>query len=109
MAKTIYSNYTTDAVRMLGLAIRAERKAKKMSEQTLADRCGVSRSFIKRLEKGDPACGIGSAFEAAYVVGISLFDMGPNRLSSELKRTEERLTLLPKSIRQTKPVINDDF
>ncbi|MFC3051538.1 helix-turn-helix domain-containing protein [Kordiimonas pumila] len=109
MAQKTYSAYTKDATRLLGATIRAERKQRKMTEQELADRTGVSRSFIKRLEKGDMSCTLGSAFEAAHVLGIQLFDMGPSRLASELQRTEEKLTLLPKAIRQKTKVIDDDF
>jgi transcriptional regulator with XRE-family HTH domain len=109
MAHKIYSAHTKDAVLLLGTAIRAARKARKMTEQGLADRTGLSRNSIMRLEKGNMSCGVGSAFEAAHVVGIELFDMGPTRLSSELKRTEERLTLLPKTVHTKKKVINDDF
>ena len=103
------SAYTQNALALFAATIRAERKALKMTIKELAERTGTSRDFIYRLEKGDSSCGIGAAFEAAYIVGIDLFDMGPSRLSSELKRTEERLTLLPKSIRKPKKVIDDDF
>ena len=109
MAQTTYSAYTKQAAHLFGATIRAERKARKMTEQDLADRTGVSRSFIKRLEKGNLSCGIGSAFEAAHVLGIQLFDMGQSRLASEIKRTEEKLTLLPKTIHNKVKVIDDDF
>lgn len=109
MTKRTHSEYTMEALRLLAKTIRAERKAQKITEQELADRTGTSRRFINRLEKGDPSCGIGAAFEAAHIVGIDLFDMGPSRLSSEIKRVEERLTLLPKSIRKSAKVIDDDF
>jgi len=109
MAQKTYSSYTKDAARLFSATIRAERKARRMTEQELADRTGVSRSFIKRLEKGDMSCAIGSVFEAAHVLGIPLFDMGPGRLASELRRTEEKLTLLPKTIRKKTKVIDDDF
>lgn len=109
MTQKTYSAYTKDAVRLLGAAIRAARKARQMTEQELADRTNLSRNSIMRLEKGNLSCGIGAAFEVAHVVGIELFDMGPNRLSSELKRTEDRLTLLPKTIHTKTKVINDDF
>ncbi|MAU39993.1 MAG: transcriptional regulator [Kordiimonas sp.] len=107
--KKICSPYTKDAVKLLAATIRAERKKNKMTEAELADRIGVSRDFIYRMEKGDPTCAIGSVFEAAYILGIQLFDMGPSRLANELRQTEEKLTLLPKAIRKKTKVINDDF
>jgi len=108
-AKKIISPYSKDAIKLLMASIRAERKKKAMTEQELADRIGASRDFVYRMEKGDPSCAIGSVFEAAHVVGLQLFDMGPSRLSSELRRMEEHLTLLPKAIHKKTKVIDDDF
>lgn len=105
----VYSPYTKDALLLFCHLIRAERKARKMTEQELADRVGVSRSFIKRLEKGDTSCAVGSVFEAAHVLGIPLFDLEPGRLARELRQVEERLTLLPKTIHKKAKVIDDDF
>lgn len=45
-----------------------------MSESDLAERCGMSRSTIQRIERGDATVEIGLVLEAATVVGISLFD-----------------------------------
>lgn len=107
--KRTYSAYSQDAMHLLGSMIRAERKTKKMSEQELADRAGVSRSFIKRLEKGEMKCEVGAVFEVAHIVGISLFDAGPSRLASQIKQVEDKLTLLPKAIHKKTKVIDDDF
>lgn len=109
MVQKTYSAYTQDAMKLFANTIRAERKAKKITEQELADRTGLSRSLIKRLEKGDMSCAIGSVFEAAHVLGIPLFDLGSSQLRSANNQVEERLTLLPKSIRKKTKVINDDF
>jgi len=107
--KRTYSAYSHDAMYLLGATIRAERKAKKLSEHELAERTGVARSVIQRIEKGDMTCGIGIVFEAAHIVGIPLFDAEPSRLSSHIKQVEDKLTLLPKSIRKKAKVISDDF
>lgn len=109
--KRTYSAYSLDAMHLLGVAIRAERKSKKMTEQSLADRAGVSRSFIKRVERGDMTCNIGAVFEIAHIVGIPLFDAEPNtnRLAEHIAQIEGKLTLLPKTIRKKTKVIDDDF
>lgn len=107
--KRTYSAYSKDAMRLLGTTIRVERKTKKMSEHQLAERVGVARSVIQRIERGDMACGVGVVFEAAYIVGIQLFDAGPSRLGSQIKQVEDKLTLLPKAIRKKTKVIDDDF
>lgn len=107
--KKTWSAYSQDAMKLFGNTIHAERKARKMSEMELAERVGVSRQTIQRMEKGDPTCAIGTVFEAAHIVGIQLFDMPPSRLAAEQRRIEERLTLLPKAIHTKRKVINDDF
>jgi len=107
--KHAYSAYSKDAMRLLGASIRAERKVKKMTEQDLADRVGVSRSFIWRLEKGDMRCEIGAVFEAANIVGIPLFDMEPSRLAVHTRQVEDKLKLLPKAIHKKEKVIAVDF
>ena len=107
--KRAYSAYGREAMHLLGASIRAERKTKKMSEMELAERAGVARSVIQRVEKGDMSCGVGVVFELAHIVGIPLFDAGPGRLASHIKQIEDKLTLLPKAIRKKKKVIDDDF
>lgn len=81
-AKRTYSAYSSDAMNLPGATIRVERKTKKMSQQELAERAGVARSVIQRVEKGDMTCGIGIVFEVAHIAGIPLFDAEPSRLSS---------------------------
>lgn len=107
--KRIYSAYSTDAMHLLGATIRAERKTNKMSELDLAERTGVARSVVQRVEKGEMTCGAGIVFEMAHIVGITLFDAGPSRLASHIKQVEDKLTLLPKAIHKKTKVINDDF
>lgn len=108
-AKRTYSAYSSDAMHLLGATIRAERKTKRMSELELAERAGVARSVIQRVEQGDMTCGVGIVFEVAHIVGIQLFDAGPSRLASQIKQVEDKLTLLPKTIHKKKKVIKDDF
>lgn len=108
-SKRTYSAYSTDAMHLLGATIRAERKTMRMSELELAERAGIARSVVQRIEKGDMSCGVGIVFETAHIVGITLFDAEPSRLSSQIKHVEDKLTLLPKAIHKRTKVINDDF
>lgn len=107
--KRSYSAYSRDALRLLGAMIRAERKAVRMSEHELAERAGVSRGLVQRVERGDMSCGVGMVFEMAHIVGIPLFDAGPASLARHIREVEDRLTLLPKSIHKKTRVIDDDF
>ncbi|MCF6263509.1 MAG: helix-turn-helix domain-containing protein [Xanthomonadales bacterium] len=108
-SKRTYSAYSIDAMRLLGATIRAQRKSNRMSELELAERAGIARNVVQRIEQGDMTCGVGLVFEAAHIVGISLFDADPSRLASQIKHIEDKLTLLPKAIHKKTKVINDDF
>ena len=105
-----YSRQGKEALTVLGQLIRIHRIEKEMSVLDLAERLGVSRDMMQRIEKGDPRCGIGSVFEAAVIVGVPLFEEEPGRLSEMKTRYAEKINLLPKAIRKTySKVIKDDF
>lgn len=107
--KRTYSQYNRDAVALLGILIRSARKEQKLSEQETADRAGISRGLLQRIESGNPKCEIGAVFEVATLVGIPLFDAGPSRLAQHRRQANEKLTLLPKSVRKPTRTVNDDF
>lgn len=104
-----YSRYSRDAVALLGGLIRAARKERKLTAQELADRAGISRGLLQRIEKGDFKCEIGAVFEVATIVGIELFDADATTLSTHLSQTKDKLALLPKSVRRKTKVVRDDF
>lgn len=104
-----YSRYTEEALTLLARRIRASRLEKKMSAQEVADRAGISRGMLSRIEKADPKCEIGATFEVARIVGVTLFEEEPSRLTMQVKQVEEKLSLLPKSARKVKTDVIDDF
>src|SRR5262245_20834303 len=104
-----YSRYSRDALALLGALIRAARKQRAISVVELAERVGISRGLIQRIEKGDLRCQIGAVFEVAAVVGVRLFDLEGNDLSARLRDAERTLALLPRSVRQKSKVAFDDF
>lgn len=104
-----YSSYCRNAVALLGGMIRAARKERKMTVQDVADRAGISRGLLQRIESGNAKCEIGAVFEAAAIVGVRLFDADENALARHLNQTREKLALLPKSIRKKPGVVRDDF
>ncbi|HEX5258972.1 MAG TPA: helix-turn-helix transcriptional regulator [Sphingomicrobium sp.] len=108
MAQT-YSRYAIEALGLLGRSIRAGRIERRMTTEELAQRIGISRPSLHRIERGDPTISIGSAFEAATIVGVPLFEADPSRLAGDLARVEEKLALLPKMIRRPKVEVDDDF
>jgi len=111
MAKSVtrtYSRYTREATKLLGQMIKLGRIERKITAQDLADRAGISRGLLQRVEKGDLKCEIGVVFELAALVGVKLFDADTSSLAAHLSRTEDKLALLPKHVRKTKAV-DDEF
>ena len=104
-----YSRYSRDASSLLGGLIRAARKERKLTAQEVADRVGISRGLLQRIEKGDLKCEIGAVFEVAVIVGVKLFDADETTLTRHIRQTEDKLALLPKSVRKKSKAVRDDF
>lgn len=104
-----YSRYSSDAVQLIGSLIKTARKERKLTAQELSERAGISRGLLQRIEKGDLNCKIGAVFEVAAIVGIKLFDAEGTTLTKYIREAEDKLTLLPKSVRKKVRVIDDDF
>lgn len=105
-----YSRYTREALTLLGQMIKQGRIERKLTAKDLADRAGISRDLLVRVEKGDPKCGIGVVFELAVLVGVKLFDAeGCSSLAGHIRQVEDRLALLPKAVRKPTKVVDDNF
>lgn len=104
-----YSRYSRDAADLLGALIREARNERKLTAQELADRAGISRGLLQRIEKGNLKCEIGAVFEVATIVGVKLFDADESALTKYLRQTKEKLVLLPKSVRKKSKAVRDDF
>jgi transcriptional regulator with XRE-family HTH domain len=104
-----YSRYVREASVLLGGLIRAARKERKLTAQELAERAGISRGLLQRIEKGDLKCEIGAAFEVATIVGVKLFDATESTLTKHLRQTEDKLALLPQRIKTREKTLRDDF
>ena len=104
-----YSNVTRHALSMLGKLIRLGRIERGMTAQDLADRAGISRATLHTIEKGKPGSEIGTVFEVAALAGVRLFGEDDRTLAMHQARLDEKLTLLPKSVRPAKRDVDDDF
>lgn len=104
-----YSRHTRDAAELLGGLIRTARKERKLTAQETAERAGISRGLLQRIEKGDLKCQIGAAFEVATIVGVPLFDTDRAGMAFYLDQTKSKLALLPKSVRNKSAAVNDEF
>lgn len=104
-----YSPIARDAAALLGEMIHAARVKRRMTAVELAERAGVSRGLVGRVEKGDMGAAIGAAFEMAAVLGVPLFDADPVQLGSRLDRAREVNALLPKRAFHSRAEVDDDF
>jgi len=104
-----YSRYSQQALLLLGASLRAARIDKKMGTQVLAERAGISRDMLYRIEKGDPRCEIGVVFELAAILGVPLFEPELLALQKRTREVEGRLTLLPKAVHPSRGEVKDDF
>ncbi|MCY4259081.1 MAG: helix-turn-helix transcriptional regulator [Rhodobacteraceae bacterium] len=75
----------------------------------VAERAGISRGLVHRIEKGEMGSSIGAAFEVAAVVGLHLFESEPTALTCHLSAERGKLTLLPQSARTGTTTVKDDF
>jgi len=104
-----YSRYTREAATLLAKQIQLGRKQRKWTEHDLADRAGISRATLQKIEKGDLGVAVGLVFEVAALVGVPLFDDEPRSLASHIARTDDRLALLPRAVRKRRKPVDDDF
>lgn len=56
-------------LRKLGEDISLARRARKMTAQDFADRIGISRATLHRLESGDPGIGVNTLAMALHALG----------------------------------------
>ena len=103
-----FSPVTLEGTRLLGASIRLARREHRWTVQELADRVGVTRVTMHKVESGDPTVGVGAAFEAATILGVPLFHEDRARRAIEASRIEDRLAVLPKRVRQPR-MGDDDF
>ena len=104
-----YSRYTVEGLAVLAKMIRLGRLQRRLTAQELAERVGVSRSTLQRIEKGDPGVEIGLMFEAAAIVGIKLFDADERGIAALSERADDRIALLPRHVYKAGRKVDDDF
>ena len=107
--KRSYSRVTRQALSLLGKLIRVGRTERGMTAQDLADRANISRTTLYNIEKGGTGPEIGTVFEVAAIVGVRLFEYDERTLQMHNARLDEKLTLLPKSVRPSMKEVDDDF
>lgn len=96
-----------EAAALLGQRVRLGRRERRWTVAALAERVGVSHVTITKVERGDPTVALGTAFEAAALVGVTLFDDDPTRRRIEAEGISNRLAVLPRPLGHRTP--ENDF
>ena len=109
LANRGHSRYAREAAELLGLMIRTARIERDLTVADVAERAGISRGLVHRIEKGEMGSSIGAAFEVAAIVGLHLFEAKPKTLTRHLSMGRDKLTLLPQSVRTGATKVKDDF
>ena len=85
-------------VKRLGERIRAARVRRKLRQEDLAARTGLSRSFIQSVERGQTTCFVGGLINILWTLGLAneielIADPGLDRdgLSLALSRENKRV------------------
>ena len=103
----VLSPVTVEAARLLGQRVAAARRERRWTLAELAERVGVSVVTVRKVEAGDPTVALGTAFEAATLVGVALFHEDRARRALEAEVVQARLAVLPASVRPRE--VDDDF
>lgn len=84
------------ALAALGERLRLARKRRKITTVLMAQRVGVSRDTLNRVEKGDPVVSLGTYLRVLRVLGLDA-DLDLLAADDALGRKLQDLALEPKS------------
>ena len=105
-----YSPTALRAAELLGLMIRAARLERNMTSQELAERAGVSRPLLSRVEKGDMTVSLGAVFEIVTILGVPLFEEDDEWLTTRLAAERRANALLRQpAFQASRGKIDNDF
>jgi transcriptional regulator with XRE-family HTH domain len=68
-------SYSTPARVLFGLALRQAREKEGMSQEVLAERAGLHRTYIGQVERGEKNISIGNMEHLAHAVGLEVWKM----------------------------------
>lgn len=98
-----------DAALVLGLEVARSRRQRRWTAASLAERAGISVNTLRKIERGDPTVAMGTVFDVATLVGVRLFGVDRNELPGIVRRSRDRLALLPARIYEPTGEVDDDF
>lgn len=109
MAARRHLAHAREAALLLGAEVTARRKERRWTEAELAERAGISRTTLRKVERGDTSVALGTAFDVATLVGVVLFHETAADVARERAQLEHRIALLPERIRVRTKEVFDDF
>lgn len=109
MGERSYSRQTREAAVLLSILIKFARKNRRLTATEVAERAGISRHTLRRIENGDLKSELGLFFEVATIVGVTLISPEQRTLRNEIAHGGEKLSLLPKNIHRPRRRVKDDF
>lgn len=104
-----FSKVAEAALEHFATLLRVQRKERNWKLEELADRLGVSIPTVRKMLEGSPRVAIGTYFEAAHLLGVSLFDPDQKRFALLAAKTAGIDALLPQRVRTRDEDIDDDF
>ena len=97
----------SEAVKALGAHIRIARVRRRLRQEALAEKCGISRKTLYGIEKGLPGSAIGNIYTVLWALGL----LDSTRSVAEPDMDEHGKILeaakLPKRIRESFDIDND--
>ena len=93
----------------LGEQIKLGRKQRRWTEANLAERAGISRATLQKIENGEMSCAIGLAFEVATLTGVPPFDSEKRPLALQREQARDKIALLPQRVKLKNKTVYDDF
>jgi transcriptional regulator with XRE-family HTH domain len=97
------------AIAHFSTLLQIKRKEKKISVDELSTRLGISYPTTKRMLEGTATVAIGTYFEAAHILGVTLFEPEEDRFSIAASKSKQLESLLPQRIHNKKVELDDDF
>ncbi len=103
-----YSPTVYEAAELLGSQITQARLARRWTVRELAERVGVSPTTLQKVERGTPSVALGTALDAATLVGVPLFYADSSRLADEAARVRHP-AILPRRVSHRRERLDNEF
>ena len=82
MVVSLAGMMTSDPKELLGAAIRKERESKGVSQEAFAHQCGLHRTYIGSVERGERNISLESVLKIAETLGLKLSELFSKATSS---------------------------